>query len=221
MAGLVNNWDNLYDNNEFKTAIAQANINVNENLSIYLNYVGGVETTNRFRYRNHTSSSGGAAADSLSPTTLKQLLDLVITWKVSSKFFIGLNAVGGAATGKEVSATDSTKKINFIHNWGGVALYTNYQFHKIFGLGIRAEFFDNTAGVMYIGKTDVQSITITGRFSLDDEHFFIKPEFRMDTYKKINYTGPAAGDVQQFEDAKGNYTKNSQITVGIAFIYKF
>jgi hypothetical protein len=214
MAGLVNNWDNLYDNNEFKTIIGQLNINPNDKLAIYINYVGGNESSN-----GHINRNPNLVGDTLND--FKQLLDLTLTWTISKKFYIGLNAVGGAATGQEVSATDSTKKTKFTHNWGGVALYTNYQFHKIFGLGVRAEFFDNTAGVMYIGKTDVQSITVTGRFSLDDDHLFIKPEFRMDTYKKLNYTGPSSGDIQQFEDSKGNYTKNTQMTIGLAFVYKF
>lgn len=217
MAGLVNNWDNLYDNNDFKTAIAQVNVNVNDNLAIYLNYVGGIETTNRYRYRNHTA----AANDSLSPNTLKQLLDLVVNWKIGKKLFLGLNMVGGAASGKQISPTDSTKKTNFTHNWGGAALYANYQFNKKFGLGMRADIFDNSAGVMYIGKTDVHSLTLTGRFSLDDDHLFIKPEFRMDIYKKLDYNGPSANNIQQFEDSNGFFTKNSQITIGIAFVYVF
>lgn len=59
--------------------------------------------------------------------------------------------------------------------WGGVAVYSNYQFHKVFGLGIRAEFFDNTDNAMYIGETDVRSFKLTSRFSFDDDHFYIKP----------------------------------------------
>ncbi len=211
MAGLVNNWDNLYDNNSFKTVIAQLNYNPNKKMAIYLNYVGGNENTQP--YPNTRKDSLHAK---------KQLLDLVVTWNVTSKFYIGLNVVGGAASGLAVKPGDTTNTlVKMTHNWGGAALYTNYQFCKLFGLGIRAEFFDNTGGVMYIGKTDVKSITITPRFSLDKDHLYIKPEFRMDVYKKIAYTGPASGNVQQFEDSKGNYTKNSQITIGVAFVYVF
>ena len=209
MAGVVNNWDNLYDNNMFKTVIAQLNINPNDKMAIYLNYIGGNEET-----QSYFSKS-----DSLN--RFKQLLDLVITYQITEKFYLGINAVGGSAEGLELSPTDSTKKINVTRNWGGVALYTNYQFCKIFGLGLRGDFFDNTSGVLYIGKTDVKSLTVTGRFSLDDDHMFIKPEFRMDIYKTLNYSGSASGNIQQFEDKDGNYTQNSQMTLGLVFIYKF
>ena len=210
MAGIVNNWDNLYDNNKFKTAIAQLSIIPNDKISVYLNYVGGDETTQSYFNKG----------DSLK--MFKQLLDLVVTCQLTKKFYIGINAVGGSSSGLGVKPGDTTLKLTKItNNWGGVALYANYQLCKLFGLGVRGEFFDNTAGVMYIGPTDVQSITVTGRFSFDDDHMFIKPEFRIDTYKKLEYTGPASGNIQQFEDSDGNYTKNSQITAGLAFIYKF
>ncbi len=217
MAGIVNNWDNLYDNNKFKTAIAQVNVLVSNNFTVIANYIGGHETTNSASYRNHIR----AANDSLSTNNFKQLLDLIITYKISPKFTLAINAVAGALNGKQTSVSDTTKKVNYTNNWGGVALYLNYQFTKKFGLGIRSDFFDNTAGVMYIGKTDVHSTTLTGRFSLDEDHLFIKPEVRMDIYKKLNYTGPSATNIQQFEDSKGYFTKNSQITVGMAFVYVF
>jgi hypothetical protein len=209
MAGIVNNWDNLYDNNKFKTAIAQFNYNPSSRMAIYLNYVGGDEVTN---------------TNPNDPDTLhqfRQLLDLVINWQVTDKFYIGLNVVGGQQTGLERSTTDTTQMVRTSKNWGGVALYTNYQVSKHFGFGIRGEFFDNTAGVMYIGQTDVKSLTITGKISLDDDHLFIKPEIRYDVYKYIYYNGPGLGYVQQFQNSEGNYDLNTQLTIGGAFIYKF
>jgi len=41
----------------------------------------------------------------------------------------------------------------------------------------------------------------------------------MDAYKKL--TGSAESNLQQFEDSKGAFNKNSQSTLGLAFIYKF
>jgi hypothetical protein len=37
--------------------------------------------------------------------------------------------------------------------------------------------------------------------------------------KKVSGSGMESN--QQFEDKSGNYTNNSQTTVGVAFIYKF
>ena len=212
MAGIVNNWDNLYDNNKFKTAIAQLNIIPSDKMAIYLNYIGGNESTGS--YQN--------ATDTLK--RFRQLIDLVLNWQIAEKFYFGLNAAGGAQSGLGVKPGDTTNTlVNITNNWGGVAVYTNFQCCKAFSIGLRGEFFDNTAGVMYIGKTDVKSFTVTGKISLDDDHLQIKPEFRIDMFKQLPYDSslPASGNIQQFQDSKGNYTLNSQITIGGAFIYKF
>ena len=60
-------------------------------------------------------------------------------------------------------------------------VYSNYQFHKVLGLRIRAEFLDNTDNVMYLSETDVGSFILNGCFSSDDDHFYIKPEFKIDS----------------------------------------
>lgn len=188
MAGLVNNWDNLYDNNKFKTAVGQLKITPNDKSTIYLNYIGGNEVS-------QTSFNG---KDSLH--SFKQMLDLVVNYQLNDKFFVGVNAAAGAF---KQNGSDMT-------NWGGAALYSNYAFSSLFTLGVRAEYFDNTQGVQYIGNTQVQSYTLTGKFSLQDGHLVLKPEVRFDQYGN-----------KQFEDRDGAFTKNSQLTVGAAAIYKF
>ena len=41
MAGLVNNWDNLFDNNKQKSIIGQLYLKPVDGFNIYLNYIGG------------------------------------------------------------------------------------------------------------------------------------------------------------------------------------
>lgn len=103
----------------------------------------------------------------------------------------------------------------------------------MFALGVRGEVFDNTSGVQYlkakIGEdeegndilagTNVTSLTATGNITLAEGHLLLKPEVRMDMVKKVD--GPGMDSFQQFEDTSGNFTNNSQTTVGVAFIYKF
>jgi hypothetical protein len=108
-----------------------------------------------------------------------------------------------------------------VANWGGAALYLNNKFSDLFTLGIRIDWLDNTEGVQYIGNTDVISATITGQFTVANNHLFLKPEVRFDNYKKINYQGDVGNDVQQFMDSKGNFTKNTQLTLGLGLVYKF
>ena len=196
MLGVVNNWDNAYDNNIYKTVIAQVTLTPKDNLAIYVNYIGGDEV----------GSAKANAKDSL--YNFKQMIDLVATYQVTDKWYVGVNAVQGFYS-----------RTNYSANWGGVAAYSNYAFTDVFGLGARAEFFDNTAGVQYIGNHTVTSYTLTGKINLADGHLFLKPEVRMDQFSKVEGIGNENN--QQFMDSKGLYNKTSQTTIGMAMIYKF
>jgi hypothetical protein len=198
MGGVVNNWDNLYDNNQFKTAIAQIAYAVNDNTKLYLNYIGGDETT----------QANFNSGDTLN--VVKQMIDFVGTFQITPKFNVGFNGVIGQL------GYNDTANVRMAKNWGGAALYLNYKFKPKFTLGARVDFLDNTQGVQYIGKTDVVSGTLTGLITAADGHLLIKPEIRMDQYK-VN----EGNNNQQFMDANGDYTKSSQMTVGIAFVYKY
>jgi hypothetical protein len=193
MAGIVNGWDNLYDNNSFKTVIAQVKLLPTDKLAFYINYIGGNDNT--------SVDSTGAVKYNVTDTTqnFRQLVDLVVNYQITDKFYFGFNGVVGGLSMKGAAMS----------NWGGAAVYLNYAFSDMFTLGARADYFDNTAGVMYIGKTQVQSYTVTGKVSLADGHLLFKPEVRMDMYGN-----------QQFVKGDGT-TSNSQITVGAAAIYKF
>lgn len=192
MAGVVNNWDNLFDNNKFKTAIAQVALTPKEGVAIYINYIGG----------NEVSTTNMNDDDDMK--NFKQMIDLTATFQVTEKWLLGTNIAQGFASDKNDTKT-----------WGGAALYSNYQLKEKFALGVRAEFFDNTQGVQYIGTTNVQSYTLTGNFTLADGHLLLKPELRMDQFAKRG-----AGN-EQFMDDKGLYNKNSQTTFGLAMIYKW
>jgi hypothetical protein len=144
------------------------------------------------------------------------MFDLTTGYQVSDKFYLGLNGAMGFYT-KQGAESDETL------NWGGIALYSNYKISDLFGIGARAEYFDNTQGVQYLKNlkaggigTDVTSITLTPNFTLDGGHLILKPEFRLDSYKKTGVDG-----TEQLEDKDGAFTKTSQATFGVAAIYKF
>ena len=214
MVGLVNNWDNLYDNNKFKTVISQFSYIPNDRVSFYLNYIGG----------NEASQLKFNAKDSLK--SFKQALDLVASFQLTPKFNVGFNGVFGQLGQTIVDKRERT-------NWGGASVYLRYAFTDKFNLGTRFDFLDNTQGVQYIKHkafaadpsatigTNVYSGTLTGMIKLDEEHLVIKPEIRFDQYKKVEYSGTDVDNIQQFMDKNGHYTKSSQVTVGIAVIYKY
>jgi hypothetical protein len=205
MLGVVNGTDLMFDNNKAKSIVAQAFISPAEGWNIYLNWLGGNESSVR--------------KDS---TGFFSLFDLTTTYQVSEKFFVGLNAAYGTQKGDYQGLTDYYDKAL---SWGGVALYSNVKFSDLAGIGIRAEYFDNTSGVRFLRNvmagtgTDVFSFTLTPNFTLADGMLLLKPEFRLDSFKKISGAGNEG--LQQFEDADGNFTKSSQATIGLATVFKF
>jgi hypothetical protein len=204
MAGVVNNWDSNFDNNKFKTAIAQLSLAPVDGWNVYLNWIGGnEEALDPINSKPEISS-------------FKNMFDLTTGFQLTNKFYVGLNAAYGMAKMEEVD----------MKTWGGAAIYSNYAFTDVFGLGIRAEVFDNTQGVQYLldssgNGSNVTSLTATGNITLADGHLLLKPEIRLDSFKKLPFSGTRDENIQQLEDKNGNFTKNAQTTLGMAFIYKF
>ncbi len=206
MLGLVNNVDNLNDNNRKKGLISQLFINPAKGWNVYLNFIN--------------SNEANADDNGNTPDAHYRVFDLVTTLQATDKFLIGANAAFGSQKGSyqgSAALTESTP-------WGGAAGYLSYAASDLFSIGARYEYFDNTSGARALlnrlgNGTSVNSLTLTGNFTLADGHLLIKPEFRMDSYKKLTGTGESGR--QQFEDSKGGFTKNSQSTLGLAFIYKF
>jgi hypothetical protein len=213
MAGIVNNWDSNFDNNKFKTAIAQLYLSPVSGWNVYLNWIGG----------NEDSPASGLTNANPELGSFKQMIDLTTSYQVTDRWLVGLNSAYGSYKMEKSDAK----------SWGGTALYTNYAISDVFALGVRGEVFDNTSGVQYlktkIGEdeeggaifagTNVTSLTATGNITLAEGHLLLKPEVRVDMVKKVSGSGMESN--QQFEDKSGNYTNNSQTTVGVAFIYKF
>ncbi|KQS26734.1 porin [Dyadobacter sp. Leaf189] len=204
MVGVVNNVDGLGDNNRAKGIISQLYLQPASGWNVYLNYIGSNEA--------NTDSLGKQ------PEGLYQVFDLTTSFQVTEKFLLGLNAAYGSQKGDYQGAGGPLGT----ESWSGVAVYANTALTDNFGIGARYEYFNNDNGVRGLLTrggmgTKVNSVTLTGNISLADGHILVKPEFRLDAYPKLSGTG----EEQQFEDSDGNWTKNSQTTFGLAFIYKF
>ncbi|HTF81226.1 MAG TPA: outer membrane beta-barrel protein [Cytophagales bacterium] len=221
MAGVVNNWDAMYDNNKFKTFIAQYYISPMEGWNLYVNYIGGIETDMYDPATGNVSSSYGTEPQ----RGAKHLFDLTTGYQITDNFYLGLNAAYGFSTRNR--NTEDTSKFDQNLGWGGVALYSNYKISDMINIGARVEYFDNTNGVQYLKSsrgtgTDVTSITITPTFTLANGNFLLKPEFRYDIYNKLEaFGGEDVNLIQQFEDSDGKFSKNTLPTIGLIGIYKF
>jgi hypothetical protein len=212
MAGVVNGWDAMFDFNDKKSFVAQVYVAPVEGFSAYINYVGGDE-------QNGLSFPTIAAVDSAS--TVSHIFDLTTAYQVTEDFKIGLNAAYGM--GKLVLDTVAAVAVNpeekyNTGSWFGVALYLNYNVSDKFGIGLRAEHFNDEDGLRYITAstlvpTSYNEFTLTGNIALEDGKFLIKPEIRIDV---------AGEDVFGKFDSDGvAEPTNTQTTLGAAFIYSF
>ena len=210
MAGLVNNWDNLFDNNKQKSVIGQLYLKPRDGFNIYVNYIGG------YGDDTYLTTLAGLTSSPYLDKYTRQLVDLTTGYQITSKFYVGLNAAYGmynfVATGTDLDNIKATYGSNK-PTWGGVAFYTNYAITDIVGVGVRAETFVDKNCVRYIGTTN-NSLTVTTPITLADGHLIVKPEFRFDTAKD------SKDGFKYYEDKNGNGT-SSQQTLGVAFIYKY
>jgi hypothetical protein len=225
MGGLVNNWDNLFDNNKNKSVIGQLYLKPMDGWNVYLNFIGG-NGDDGLPSKGLLQSSGwlGNAAKG---NYNRYLYDLTTGYQVTDKFYVGLNA----AYGYYVANNDSTKNeiIGYTAShsskyadssktkldWGGVAVYVNYAINDWLGIGVRYEHFEDFWGVRYIGAATPQgsainnSITVTAPITLANGHFILKPEFRFD------------GSNQYIYEAHDGSAIKEQKTIGMAAIFKW
>ena len=156
----------------------------NDDFSAYLNWIGGDET------------SSSVSGDSTS--SYKHMFDLTTAYDINKKISIGINASIG------FNSYDTVKT-----NWGGVALYLQYNVNERLGVGVRTELFDDTEGSQYLGA-NYTGITLTASYTSKSGAVTVKPEIRYDgASKNIYYSG------------ENNALVKSQITLGVAFIGKF
>jgi Putative beta-barrel porin-2, OmpL-like. bbp2 len=232
MLGVVNGFDNLNDNNRSKGLIGQLTLAPAKGLSIYFNYI-------------NTNESDTDPSNGVTPDGNFTVYDLNGGYQVTEKFFIGYWFMLGRQSGTLTSPgtfTPADGNVDKTLTWGGANLYLIYTMSDLFSLGFRGEYFDNTSGARGLRNFDrstidntigangkpinptgnafgasVNTYTLTGTLTLADGHLLLKPELRMDVFSKFD----GAEKSQQFIDSKGEYTNNSQTTLGVAAIYKF
>jgi hypothetical protein len=193
MVGLNNGLDSKDDNNKSKGFMGQVYLAPTDGWDVYLNYFGTNEGTKE------------------DPSNYSWF-DITTSYQVTDNFLIGLNAVPYGAL-KTDAGTQS---------WSGAALYLNGSLSEKFGLGVRAEYFDNSQGGIYLVDANntgsgegasVTSLTLTANVDITD-HLMFKPELRYDTYSTESGSAWLTDDV-------GAYTKNAQTTLGGALIFHF
>lgn len=198
MFGVVNGWDALVDFNDKKSVVAQFSVAPVEGWDVYVNWIGGDEY-------------GGASAFGVAEGSYTSLFDLTTSFQLTPAFLMGVNAAYGAFTSGNNPGPELADQYAEDATWGGAALYMNYAFNEMAGIGVRGEYFSDPHGIRYPGvPLDVTSVTLTGNVKLAESRFMIKPELRFDAARE-----------GFFENADGDFIKKSQTTMGAAFIYAF
>lgn len=146
-----------------KAFLAQYSVAVNDNVKVYLNYVGGQN-----------------------PDTSKtSQFDAVITAKISERFNIGYNG-----TLNSTRVWDGSKNLDG-KAWWGSALYLNYDPKSWFGLTLRGELFsDKNQFKAFSGAAEggqIFATTLSANFKAGGFTFI--PEIRIDNAsKKVLFT---------------------------------
>lgn len=224
MLGLVNGFDYVHDNNRSKGLIGQLSLTPAKGLSIYFNYISSNES--------NTNAAGNTPEGNFT------VYDLNGGYQATENLFIGYWFMYGSQFGELGSPgtfVPADGDVTSTKHWGGANLYLIYAFTDMFSLGFRGEYFDNSSGARGLRNYDLTKVTatntsggvgatattytLTGTVTLADGHLLLKPELRMDIFDKLS--GTANERSQQFMDSKGEFTYNSQTTLGVAAIYKF
>lgn len=166
-----------------KFLIAQYSLVAGENVKLYLNY------------------AGGKAPDS----SVSNQFDLVVTSKISDKFNIGVNG-----TINNTRQWDGAKNLSG-KNWGGGAVYLNFDPQPWLGITARAEYFSDQNQLKVFNAApaggSIFATTLSANFKVNT--FTIIPELRIDNAGENIFIG------------KNGSAKSSASSFLIAAVYSF
>jgi len=241
MVGLVNNWDNLFDNNKTKSVIAQLYVKPVTGFNVYLNFIGGNGDDTYLSSIGHNAA--GLGVNNLNVNTgnyNRYLYDLTTGYQVTKKFYVGLNAAYGYyvannnLTKASIIAFSETQsnKSKFQHggkstlDWGGAAIYLNYAINDWLGIGIRGEHFEDFWGVRYIGgvggSLDMNGNSTGRRVGAINNSITITAPITLANghfilKPEFRFDG---SDNYIYENSKGQSVKQQE-TIGLAAIFKW
>ena len=194
--GVVNGWDTVVENNQFKTMLGSVSLTPIEKVTLTANWITGAERT----------------ADNRND---RSMIDLVAMWQPAEKLTLMANYDYGHESGL-VHGVAGTSGFDSA-NWTGLALYAKYDITPTWSLAGRGEWFNDMAGVR-TGLTGPSGTlenginfygwTLTSQWKLQ-EHVLARLEYRRDT----------ADEHVFFHDKSGFL--NYQDTLAAEVIYHF
>lgn len=183
-AGVNNGWDQLSE--------ADSGGKTGE---LCVTYSGGMLSAGVVAYVGEEPLVWGS-----SPTGRRDLVDAVVTLKLSDALSVVLNADYGRQENTSGKGTSS--------EWQGVAGYVNFQASEAMRLSVRGELFDDKDGYRTGTSQDLKELTATVGYAVD-KSFEVAAEVRQDMSNK---------DVFLDSDGKADDTQTSLALRGL---YKF
>jgi len=190
--GVVNGWDIVDDNNNFKSLIGNITLTPMEGVTLAVNGITGAEQA-----QNNRDD--------------RTVVDVVASWQATDKLaFVANYDYGFESAGKSVAGFDSK-------NWTGLALYAKYDINDKWAMAGRVEWFDDKdnfrTGLTSVGGAtpsdiDFYGYTLTSQWKLH-EHVLARLEYRHDK----------ADEQVFFQDTTGFTTY--QDTIAAEMIYHF
>lgn len=198
LAGVVNGWNDIADDNNSKSGFAQITWAATSKLNVLLGYMGGNEGTGAY---------GSAIPKNASINT--NIVDLQAIYNPTSRLKLVLWADYGLGAGNY----DST---HVSGSWVGFAGYARYQITTPFAIALRAEQFEDIPGVgpapgglrLGLGYMKLIEGTITLEYAHKGGHLLSRLEYRHD-----NASSP-------FFNSKGSPV-TYQDTFTLGEVYKF
>lgn len=205
MAGVTNGWNNVVDNNGYKTVIAQATWKPTPKFTFIQNYTGGPEEPNNVL--------SGDANPMHQNKRWRNLFDTVVTWSLHPKVDVAANYIYGFDSYRDifsVAPIDAgnpnlvpVKKVN----WTAVAGYAKFKFTDNFSMSPRFEYFYDRDGAFFltgIAGNELKEFTLTSDYTKSG--FTFRAEYRRDFSNQRIFPRYNAGQFQSFRDNQNTFT---------------
>jgi hypothetical protein len=199
--GLVNGWDNMQDNNESKTGIAQFGTTVLPKTSILVGGAYGAEQATPAAGAQSTQGNGRTLVDVIVKMTPIDPLTLVANYDVGQE--------------KMNDPANLNTQMSITRSYQGLGLHANYQLNDMLSVAGRWETLDDDGDGSTLAEQVLRSETLTAQAKKDGVIYRL--EYRTDhsTYKN------KATNEYAFQGDMGEYNRTSQSTIGAQVIVAF
>ena len=202
LGAIVNGWNNIADDNDGKTAIAQLTWKPTSTLTGIFGFIGGSEGTGAYGPGLAPKNQAGIntyvyEAQGIFQATPALKLSGIIDYGTASGHTLMTFQTGGTASGTAQTHVSGT--------WLGFGGYARYQLNSKLALAGRIEQFEDNGGLRTgaVGYNRLREGTITLEYALLRGHLISRLEYRHDASNQ-NFFGAGFGAVRDQDTIYGS-----------------